>query len=169
MLADLGSGKLVNIFEAEKYGKIAGYASWDAASQTFIYEVISSNEDTVFLRVTNFSTSLAPARFELGRSAKFVALSPDGRQAAYECDDGQLCVMDFSIDRTQTLYQTQSDISLGWTESVTPVWSGDGQWIYFASVDGGDWDIFRIHPDGSGVENVTRDWPSNEIHPTIKW
>jgi serine/threonine protein kinase len=169
MLADLGSGKLVNIFEAEKYGKIAGYASWDAASQTFIYEVISSNEDTVLLRVTNFSTSLAPARFELGRSAKFVALSPDGRQAAYECDDGQLCVTDFSIDRTQTLYQTQSDISLGWTESVTPVWSGDGQWIYFASVDGGDWDIFRIHPDGSGIENVTRDWPSNEIHPATRW
>lgn len=169
MLADLGSGKLIDEFKAQGDGKIPGYASWDATSQSFIFEVISSNEDAVLIRVTNVFTSRAPAQFELGRNARFVALSPDGRQAAYECNDGQLCVTDLSSGRTQILYQTQSGVSLGWTESVTPAWSADGQWIYFASVDGGDWDIFRIHPDGSGVENITRDWPSNEVHPTVKW
>jgi serine/threonine protein kinase len=169
MLADLGSGKLVNEFDTHDYGKVAGYASWDVTSQLFIFEVISSNEDIALLRVTNVSTSPALKQFELGQNARFVALSPDGRQTAYECGSGQLCVTDLNSGKTQTLYQTRSDVNLGWTESVTPVWSADGQWIYFASVDGGDWDIFRIHPDGSGVENVTRDWSSNEIHPTLNW
>jgi Tol biopolymer transport system component len=51
----------------------------------------------------------------------------------------------------------------------TAMWSSDGQWIYFSSVDGGDWDIFRIHPDGSGMENLTADWPSNELVPALQW
>ncbi len=169
MLADLGSGKLVDAFNAEKYGKISGYASWNATSQSFIFEAISSNEAIALLRVTNVFTSPALAEFDLGRNASFVALSPDGRQVAHECEEGALCVTDLNSGKTQTLYQTRFDVSLEWTERVTPVWSADGRWIYFASVDGGDWDIFRIHPDGSGVENVTRDWPSNEIHPAVKW
>jgi Tol biopolymer transport system component len=52
---------------------------------------------------------------------------------------------------------------------ATATWSADGQWIYYASANGGDWDIFRIHPDGSGMENLTSSWPSNEMMPALQW
>jgi len=48
-----------------------------------------------------------------------------------------------------------------------PVWSLDGRWIYYASLDGGDLDIFRIHPDGTGQANLTKNWPSNELMPAV--
>ena len=52
------------------------------------------------------------------------------------------------------------------------MWSGDGQWIYYASAKDGDWDIYRIHPDGTGEENLTDDFlggGGNEIYPTVRW
>jgi Tol biopolymer transport system component len=52
---------------------------------------------------------------------------------------------------------------------ATAMWSGDNQWIYFSSEDGGDWDIFRMRPDGSGLENLTQDWASNELTPALLW
>jgi Tol biopolymer transport system component len=49
-------------------------------------------------------------------------------------------------------------------------WSADGLWIYFASAEDGDWDIYRIRPNGSGLENLTSDWgSSDEIMPALKW
>lgn len=40
-----------------------------------------------------------------------------------------------------------------------PSFSADGKWITFTSERGGSADIFRVHPDGSGVERLT-DSPS---------
>jgi len=39
-------------------------------------------------------------------------------------------------------------------------WSHDGQWIYYDSLElDGFWDVYRIHPDGSGNECLTCDRP----------
>ena len=51
----------------------------------------------------------------------------------------------------------------------TPSWSPDGEWIYYSTQAGGNLDIFRIRADGTGRENMTPDWSSNEIQPTIAW
>lgn len=41
-----------------------------------------------------------------------------------------------------------------------PSFSADGKWIVFTSERNGSADIFRIHPDGSGLERLTpRSWP----------
>ncbi|MGP8245777.1 MAG: hypothetical protein ACLQVN_14820 [Bryobacteraceae bacterium] len=39
----------------------------------------------------------------------------------------------------------------------TPSFSTDGKWIVFTSERGGSADIYRIHPDGSGLEQLTDD------------
>src|SRR5579884_938431 len=38
-----------------------------------------------------------------------------------------------------------------------PSFSADGKWIVFTSERGGSADVFRVHPDGSGVEGLTDD------------
>jgi len=52
---------------------------------------------------------------------------------------------------------------------VTAMWSGDGLWIYFASAADGDWDIYRVRPDGSELQNLTAEWDSNELMPALNW
>lgn len=52
-------------------------------------------------------------------------------------------------------------------------YSPDGQWIYFNSVRSGNMKIWRMHPDGSGQEQVTfgddsRDWFPH-LSPDGKW
>ena len=39
----------------------------------------------------------------------------------------------------------------------TPSFSADGKWIVFTSERNGSADIFRVHPDGSGLERLTDD------------
>ena len=38
-----------------------------------------------------------------------------------------------------------------------PSFSADGKWIVFTSERNGSADIFRVHPDGSGLERLTDD------------
>jgi Tol biopolymer transport system component len=52
--------------------------------------------------------------------------------------------------------------------SASAAWSRDGKWIYFNSSPAGNWDIYRMHPDGSELQNLTADWPSDEIMPTAR-
>lgn len=52
-----------------------------------------------------------------------------------------------------------------------PVWSADGEWIYFVS-ERETADIFRMRPDGSGVEQLTFDEAREEAltpSPDGKW
>ena len=51
-------------------------------------------------------------------------------------------------------------------ESVDPAWSPDGGWIYFVSSCEGDPDIFRMRPDGTGVERLTAR-PGREHEPVF--
>lgn len=39
--------------------------------------------------------------------------------------------------------------------AVTPAWSPDGEWIAFASNHAGNYDIYRVRPDGSGMTRIT--------------
>src|SRR5271169_6327790 len=38
-----------------------------------------------------------------------------------------------------------------------PAWSADGKWIAFTSERGGSADLYRMRPDGTGVERLTDD------------
>jgi len=50
--------------------------------------------------------------------------------------------------------------------AVTPAWSPDGDWIAFASNHEGNYDIYLIRPDGSGLRRLTQ---SPEAELSVGW
>ena len=40
---------------------------------------------------------------------------------------------------------------------TTPLFRSDGKWIVFTSERNGSADIYRVHPDGSGLQQLTDD------------
>lgn len=94
-----------------------------------------------------------------------ISVSPDGWMVLFE-DRGALDIADASGRHVRSLQ------SGGATISYAPAWSPDGQWIVF------DWDdstgphapaslLYRIHPDGSGQERVTRATDRYEYDPAF--
>ena len=78
-------------------------------------------------------------RFTVGR------LSPDDRYFAVVCGDPEpdIWKYDLSIDPPTRLRLTSDGVS------VLPVWSPDGQWIVFASGRSGNFQMYKMHADGS--------------------
>lgn len=50
--------------------------------------------------------------------------------------------------------------------AVTPAWSPDGQWIAFASNHEGNYDLYRIRPDGTQMSRLTQ---SAEQELSVGW
>ena len=50
--------------------------------------------------------------------------------------------------------------------AVTPAWSTDGKWIAFASNHEGNYDIYRVRPDGSELTRITSS-PEQEL--SVSW
>lgn len=150
--------------------QINGYVSWAADNNTLLSMIrdTGANVYKAELMTNVFDESLrATQSFGVG---KYPAISPDARQMVYVCKNGGwLCLVDLSSGRSTDLVALTYMKVDGETLPATAMWSGDGQWIYFSSADGGDWDIFRIHPDGSGLENMTASWTSHELMPALQW
>jgi TolB protein len=47
----------------------------------------------------------------------------------------------------------------------TPMWSPDGKFIAFASARDGNEDVWIVGADGTGLRNLTRDFPKDDSHP----
>jgi TolB protein len=65
------------------------------------------------------------------------------------------------LDRTLGLYVSDADgrnerpFLAGSGSNYNPSYSRDGRWIVFTSERFGSADIFRVHPDGSGLERLS--------------
>jgi len=163
---------------------IVGYASWFQNSRDMIYMVYqkqSKNYRIIKMEALDSkrTNDISPLRIQNGSpitQSEFPAISPDGSQMAFVCTVGGnywLCVKNFANGVTEAL-QRITYVTTHWDKQViisagTPAWSSDGSWIYFSSGNGGKWDIYRVHPDGSGGQNLTGNWPANEIMPATKW
>ncbi|MBB4572839.1 PD40 domain-containing protein [Rhizobium lentis] len=89
--------------------------------------------------------------------------SPDGRRIAY-CGirDDLFDIYTISVDGG-----AETRLTHGEGRNDGPDYSADGQWIYFNSSRTGLMQIWRIHPDGSGLEQVTSDNQGNWFaHPS---
>lgn len=77
--------------------------------------------------------------------------SPDGKQVAYRVTKGPvrgLRILDLATGKSRKL-ETGSEYD------VFPDWSPRGDWIAFTSKRDGDYEIYRIRPDGSSLQRLT--------------
>ena len=159
----------------------AGYTSWFWDTQDMLYMIYRAGTFRI-LRMQgmdpNQTGDVSPASTQDGNEIdqwEFPAISPDGLQMAFLCQVGSqywLCVTNMSTGKTNALQRIQF-VNTRWDKwsiisAGTPVWSRDGTWIYFSSADEGNFDIYRIHSDGSGKQNITSTWASNEIMPNMR-
>jgi len=151
---------------------VTGLASWPLEGNNFIFQGITS-EDFRNL-VYQMAGHPSSGDFGLISSGGNPALSPDGSQIVYSCEsegnDRVLCISSISGGNKTILVKIKREKIGDVNVQPSSAWSVDGQWIYFASAQDGDWDIYRIRPNGSELENLTDHWgSSNEIMPAIKW
>jgi TolB protein len=85
--------------------------------------------------------------------------SPDMKLMVYLRNDAlsdDVAVMDVATGTVRNLTNNPAVVD-GW-----PMFSNDGQWIYFSTMETGQHSIRRIHPDGTGEETMTDAAPGEE-------
>jgi TolB protein len=114
------------------------------------------------IHVMNADGSHVEKLTAIREGADFPAWSPDGKQIAFVGDLGarqSLYVMNLDGSGLTRIYR-ETQLETG--EYLTAgSWSPDGDWILFTRIDTSigkcsQDDLFRIHPDGTGLTRVTR-------------
>ncbi len=89
--------------------------------------------------------------------------SPDGAALAYCGQRNGL----FDIYTISSSGGAEKRLTNGEGHNDGPDYTADGQWIYFNSSRTGRHQIWRIHPDGTGVEQITNDGQADWFpHPS---
>lgn len=91
----------------------------------------------------------------------WISWSPDGKEIAFEnCEND---------NRDIYLYDLQTDLISNLSNhpgyDYAPNWSPDGKSILFLSDRNGTPQIYTIHPDGSGLSQLTNLSPANIVNP----
>ena len=87
---------------------------------------------------------------------------PDGKEVVFRRATGakrNVYILNVATGATRQL-ATGSDFD------TFPTWSPRGDWIAFTSKRDGDYEIYRIRPDGTGLERLTRS-AGNDAHPSF--
>jgi Tol biopolymer transport system component len=92
---------------------------------------------------TNVTTS--PDDVQSGFSQYYAQWSPDSSMIAYDSDDGGLYVVKADGSDMGKL-----------VEGGNPTWSPDGSWIAFVMGRDHGADLWKIHPDGTGLTQLTQ-------------
>jgi hypothetical protein len=143
-----------------------GYVTWSNLDNFFL-SMTMIDEEFFVLETSNLKGNRVMTTLAKG---KYPALSPNGNQFVYLCSNQSfLCLQEVSGREADLIHEVVAIPIAGESVPASAMWSGDGLWIYFSSAADGDWDIYRVRPDGSELQNLTADWPSNELMPTLKW
>jgi Tol biopolymer transport system component len=150
---------------------VSGYASWPNSGNSFIFQVITEGDlRHLIYRMNGHPSGGQYSKIDSGANP---ALSPDGSRMTYSCeangDDRIICIVPVGGGDIRQLFTIKRNKVDGLNIQPSSAWSIDG-WVYYASASDGDWDIYRVRPDGSGRENLTDHLgPYDEIMPALKW
>ena len=114
----------------------------------------SHTVSTVERRALSLSTGAVGAPEAIMRTARQLGsgvASPDGRSIVIIASDHTEDLLTFNVDGTGVVRLMTDQF-----RDRMPSWSADSSTIYFASDRSGQYDIWRIRRDGSGLEQVTR-------------
>jgi len=97
--------------------------------------------------------------------------SPDGDQIAYRDDGGSDCTSaaacDFDIFVLDLSTGEKTNVTDHPKYDIEPGWSPDGEWIIFASNrEDPNFDLYVVHPDGTGLQKVLSDPDSKDSYPS---
>jgi TolB protein len=124
--------------------------AWSPDGAQLAYVSFESGKPVVYVHTLATGERRAVANFRGSNSAP--AWSPDGK----------LLAVALSLHGLQQIYvvdaqrpSTPRRLTNSGAIDTEPVWSPDGRYIYFTSDRGGGPQIYRMAPDGSGVQRVT--------------
>lgn len=167
-ILDLEDQTIVAERPTNEYSDV-GYASWSLEDDFFVWMGVRASGYFDIVETRSFSSG-AQFPSQIIAQGKYPAISPDGSRLAFFC--GNLLYLCIAERPTlNLLYQ----IPVSYFKKVnkenapaTAAWSSDGLWVYFTSSISGNWDIYRMKPDGSQMQNLTESWTSDELMPAVK-
>jgi TolB protein len=163
--------------EAEPCRAGSFVGSWSPDGRRIVYYsaiIRSGGENTFWVCAVNIDGS--PPEVLVSEPANKLHAepywSPDGRYIAFRDDrDGNCslggtdCNYDIFILDLETREET--NITKHPSLDIEPAWSPDGDWIIFASNrDDPNFDLYVIHPDGTGLQRILADPDSKDSYPS---
>ena len=130
------------------------------ADESVLDPLLYSRSDLFLVTVEGQLTRLT----DDGYTYSGAGFSPDGRWISYTRAFGSNMIIDRKLRHggPRDLYIRPADggepvnLTEAWDlDAGTPMWSPDSRYIYFVTGIGGARHLFRVAPDGSGVEQVT--------------
>lgn len=162
---------------------LAGDVSWsaDGRSVVFMHYDRALDNFQIYRLSLNRPLEFENLTADYPGNAKYPDWSTAAGQVAFACHEGSDGVIGNRIwhlcltpDTRSEVYRPLTNLHQGGERdddrqavfhAITPSWSADGQAIAYASDLDGDWDIYVYHLDTGRSENLTAEWPSDEMHP----
>ncbi len=144
------------------FGGLSGASQYAFSdSGALVYRPGGGGTDIYQLAWLDGNDQVEPLPFE-PRSSWWLDLSPDDQRIALDIqgDEGESDIWIYEIERGGSQVRLTTEGSNRW-----PVWSPDGEWVFFASTRGGNSDIWKRRADRSLDAELVLD-KELDVYPT---
>ncbi len=144
-----------------------GMPRWSQGSKIAYTNWGFTYDSDIFVYDPATQTSSQVTHHAAGEAFNFATWSPDGEKLAVARRDPGTGLYDILIMNPDG--SGSVNITAGWTDTTQncPSWSPDGEYVLFQSDKGGNWDIWAMRPDLTGLVNLTNTPDVNEYYPAM--